>query len=256
MAGSLHGRNLAAVVYAGISGEAGFVTFCNECKLAVANAHCGFKMTVHVATAQVATNVPQQTILIVEDDCEISTLLADFLGREGYNAVCATDAAAMDRLLDRARPDLVILDIMLPGEDGLSICRRLRAKGSLPILMLTAKVEDVDRIVGLEMGADDYLPKPFNPRELLARIRAILRRVNYHELKDGPARLAFSALLADLSARSVTTSDGGAVDLTSAEFDLLACFLERPHRVLSRDQLLDWTRGRTADPFDRTSTCR
>lgn len=123
----------------------------------------------------------------------------------------------------------------------------------MPVLMLTAKAEDVDRIVGLEIGADDYLPKPFNPRELLARIRAILRRA------DGPAtataatrRLTFGGFVADLDARSVTGPDGVSIDLTAAEFDLLACFLERPRRVLSRDQLLDWTRGRAADPFDRT----
>ncbi|MGA7805146.1 response regulator, partial [Bradyrhizobium sp.] len=117
-----------------------------------------------------------RTIMIVEDDREIRSLLADFLTREGFATICAEDGAAMDRALLRGRPDLIVLDIMLPGEDGLSICRRLRARGGLPILMLTAKGDDVDRIVGLEIGADDYLAKPFNPRELLARIRAVLRR--------------------------------------------------------------------------------
>lgn len=194
----------------------------------------------------------ERTILIVEDDREIRSLLADFLGREGFKTTCAADGAAMDKALDHARPDLVVLDIMLPGEDGLSICRRLRAKGNLPILMLTARGEDVDRIIGLEIGADDYLPKPFNPRELLARIRAILRRVDSAGVKEAKSRLAFCALLADLNSRSVVTAGGASIDLTSAEFDLLVCFLERPKRVLSRDQLLDWTRGRSADPFDRT----
>ncbi len=193
-----------------------------------------------------------QAILIVEDDREIRSLLVDFLAREGYEAIGAEDGPAMDRALARLRPDLVVLDVMLPGEDGLSICRRLRAKGSLPILMLTAKGEDIDRIVGLELGADDYLPKPFNPRELLARIRAILRRVSSVPAKELCRRLAFGAVVVDLEARTVTGADGATVELTSAEFDLLACFLERPKRVLSREQLLDWTRGRIAAPYDRT----
>jgi len=195
-----------------------------------------------------------RTIMIVEDDSEIRSLLADFLTREGFTAVCAEDGVAMDRALAQGRPDLVVLDIMLPGEDGLSICRRLRARTSLPILMLTAKADDIDRIVGLEIGADDYLPKPFNPRELLARIRAILRRSEAAPAApDVPTRrMGFGNLVADLDGRAVVAQDGAAVDLTSAEFDLLACFLERPKRVLSREQLLDWTRGRNADPFDRT----
>lgn len=193
-----------------------------------------------------------QTILIVEDDREIRSLLADFLKREGYVPICAEDGAAMDRALTAQRPDLVVLDIMLPGEDGLSICRRLRARGDLPILMLTAKSDDIDRIVGLELGADDYLPKPFNPRELLARIRAVLRRADRPAATATPSRrVTFDRFIADLDARSLAF-DGTTIDLTAAEFELLACFLERPKRVLSRDQLLDWTRGRSADPFDRT----
>jgi len=193
-----------------------------------------------------------QTIMIVEDDREIRSLLADFLTREGYVAVAAEDGVAMDRALAAERPDLVVLDLMLPGEDGLSICRRLRARSDLPILMLTAKSDDIDRIVGLELGADDYLPKPFNPRELLARIRAVLRRTDRPAAAAAPSRrVAFDRFIADLDARSLAF-DGAAIDLTAAEFELLACFLERPKRVLSRDQLLDWTRGRTADPFDRT----
>ncbi|MFA6265545.1 MAG: response regulator [Pseudolabrys sp.] len=193
-----------------------------------------------------------QTIMIVEDDHEIRSLLADFLGREGYVAVCAEDGVAMDRALAGQRPDLVVLDIMLPGEDGLSICRRLRARTDLPILMLTAKSDDIDRIVGLELGADDYLPKPFNPRELLARIRAILRRADRPAgIAAATRRLCFDKFTADLDSRTLVI-EGAPVDLTAAEFELLTCFLERPKRVLSRDQLLDWTRGRSADPFDRT----
>ncbi|GGF75054.1 DNA-binding response regulator [Azorhizobium oxalatiphilum] len=199
---------------------------------------------------------PEKLILIVEDDAEIRSLLADFLGREGYATRLAEDGRSMDAILAEALPHLVILDIMLPGEDGLSICRRLRARGDLPILMLTAKGDDIDRIVGLEVGADDYLAKPFNPRELLARIRAVLRRSGAAAsvVDDGPPRrqFAFAGLVADLDARSLATIAGAEVGLTSAEFDLLACFIQRPRRVLSRDQLLDWTRGREADPFDRT----
>jgi two-component system OmpR family response regulator len=194
-----------------------------------------------------------KSIHFVEDDRDIRMLLADFLAREGFAVEVAEDGAAVDRVLARTRPDLVILDLMLPGEDGLSICRRLRARGAVPIIMLTAKNDDVDRIVGLELGADDYLGKPFNPRELLARIRAILRRVE----RTAPAamphrRRSFAGFVVDLDARGVCTKDGMRVPLTSAEFDLLACFVERPRRVLTRDQLLDWTRGRSADPFDRT----
>jgi two-component system OmpR family response regulator len=192
------------------------------------------------------------TILVVEDDREIQDLLADFLTREGYRIVCAGDGAAMTRVLEKTRPNLVVLDIMLPGEDGLSICRRLRAKGDIPILMLTARGEDVDKIVGLEMGADDYLPKPFNPRELLARIRAILRRTDSSPRPQHMKRLAFSVFVADIDSKTLVDANGEPLDMTSAEFDLLACFLERPKRVLSREQLLDWTRGRIADPFDRT----
>ncbi|OSI66620.1 DNA-binding response regulator [Bradyrhizobium canariense] len=192
-----------------------------------------------------------RTIMIVEDDREIRALLADLLTREGYAPVCVENGAAMDRALMQACPDLVVLDIMLPGEDGLSICQRLRSKSRTPILMLTAKADDVDRIIGLELGADDYLPKPFNPRELLARIKAVLRRVDGPLQMPPPRRIAFGRLVADLDGRSLTNDQDHIVELTAAEFDLLACFLERPKRVLSRDQLLDWTRGRTADPFDR-----
>jgi two-component system OmpR family response regulator len=192
-----------------------------------------------------------RTIMIVEDDREIRALLADLLTREGYAPVCVENGAAMDRALMQACPDLIVLDIMLPGEDGLSICQRLRSKSRTPILMLTAKADDVDRIIGLELGADDYLPKPFNPRELLARIKAVLRRVDGPLQMPPPRRIAFGRLVADLDGRSLTNDQDRVVELTAAEFDLLACFLERPKRVLSRDQLLDWTRGRTADPFDR-----
>jgi two-component system OmpR family response regulator len=155
-------------------------------------------------------------------------------------------------MLQRRTPDLIILDLMLPGEDGLSICRRLRQRSAVPILFLTAKSDDTDCIVGLEVGADDYVTKPFNPRELLARIRAILRRAEEPSRKSTPRRrLAFAGFVADIDARRIEDANGIPVPLTSAEFDLLACFIERPRRVLSRDQLLDWTRGRSAEPWDR-----
>ncbi len=193
----------------------------------------------------------QPRLIVVEDDGEIRALVADYLRKQGFKVDVADGGAALDRHLAASdAPDLIVLDVMLPGEDGLSICRRLRAASRVPILMLTAKGEDIDRIIGLEMGADDYLPKPFNPRELVARIRAILRRneprpVEAKKLRVGP-------LTVDLDRRAITAQAGTAIELTSAEFDLLECFVTRPGRVLSRDQLMDWTRGRRADALDRT----
>jgi two-component system, OmpR family, response regulator len=191
-------------------------------------------------------------ILIVEDDDEIARLVRDLLVREGFRVETAGDSAAMRAVMTRFAPDLVILDLMLPGEDGLSICRNLRARGDVPVLMLTAKSDEIDRVVGLEMGADDYLAKPFNPRELLARVRAILRRTRGETQPQANRRLGFEGFVIDLDARTLEGPAGEAVVLTSAEFDLLACFVEHPRRVLSRDQLLDWTRGRGAEPYDRT----
>jgi len=197
---------------------------------------------------------PAPTLLIVEDDPEISRLVADFMRREGFEVACAADGKEMDAVLQRLRPDILILDLMLPGEDGLSICRRMRAADSIPILMLTAKSDEVDRVVGLEMGADDYLVKPFGPRELLARVRAILRRSNGTQAAPALRRYAFDRFIVDLDSRNVelTDVDSSPPQLTSAEFDLLGCFVLRPRRELTRDQILDWTRGRSAEPFDRT----
>ncbi|PVB59577.1 response regulator transcription factor [Labrenzia sp. 011] len=193
-----------------------------------------------------------KTILIVDDDHEIRRLVGEFLSREGFEVVSAQDRWDMDAALERVQPDLFILDLMLPGEDGLSICRRLRAEGNTPILMLTAKGDETDRVVGLELGADDYVVKPFGPRELLARVRAMLRRAEASPSQPMSRRHAFDRFIVDLDARQVETEDGDLVALTSAEFDLLSCFVLRPRRVLSRDQILDWTRGRSAGPFDRT----
>ena len=195
---------------------------------------------------------PQALIAIVEDDEEILRLVSGLLSQEGYGVEAADSGAALDGILSRTRPNLVILDLMLPGEDGLSICRRLRANsGSIPILMLTAKGDPIDRVVGLELGADDYLTKPFNPRELVARVRAILRRSRGMTEPEASRRYTFADFVIDLDARTLFTTAGEPVPLTTAEFDLLACFVQRPRRVLSREQLLDWTRGRNADPFDR-----
>ena len=193
-----------------------------------------------------------ETILFVEDDEEIARLVRDMLTKECYGVMALSDGEQLSAALLRSSPDLIILDLMLPGEDGLSICRRVRSNSQVPILMLTAKIDDIDRILGLEMGADDYLCKPFHPRELLARIKAILRRTRGQTTSSGRQRKAFSSFIIDLDARALQTSAGVSVPLTSAEFDLLACFILRPRRVLTRDQLLDWTRGRVADPLDRT----
>jgi two-component system, OmpR family, response regulator len=193
----------------------------------------------------------QAAIIVVEDDAEIRSLVADYLRRQGFRVEVADGGAALDRHLSvSGDPDLIVLDVMLPGEDGLSICRRLRAASRVPILMLTAKGDDIDRIVGLEMGADDYLPKPFNPRELVARIRAILRRNAPRPVEAKRVRVGM--LIVDLDRRAVSGADGCELELTSAEFDLLECFVTRPGRVLSRDQLMDWTRGRRAEALDRT----
>ena len=194
-------------------------------------------------------------IAVVEDDNEIRSLVIGLLTREGFEAVGCRTAEEFDRVNERRRVDLAILDVMLPGEDGLSLCRRLRAVGDVPVLMVTAKGEDIDRIIGLEIGADDYLPKPFNPRELIARIRAILRRTrDLHRIAAPPPseRYGFAGWTLDAATRTLRDPDKGDVELTGGEYELLLSFLTHPQRLLNRDQLLDWTRGRNAAPFDRS----
>lgn len=194
-------------------------------------------------------------ILVVEDDRQISALVSRYLRDNECRVLVAGDGREMDRLLETNRFDLVVLDLMLPGEDGLSLCRRLRTSSNIPIVMLTAKGEDIDRIIGLEMGADDYLAKPFNPRELLARIRAVLRRAATAEMAPasrGARVLSFLGWKMDRTLRELRSPDGAKVAVTRAEFDLLYAFCERPGRVLTRDQLLDVTQGRSAGPFDRS----
>jgi two-component system, OmpR family, response regulator len=194
-------------------------------------------------------------ILVVEDDRETRALIARYLRTNAFQVATAADGREMDRALAASRVDLIILDVMLPGEDGLSLCRRLRQASSLPIIMLTARGEDVDRILGLEMGADDYLPKPFNPRELLARIKAVLRRQAVALTASafaGAKALLFSGWRLDPGLRELRNPHDARVALTSAEFDLLQVLCQRPGRVLSRDSLLDLTQGRTAGSFERS----
>lgn len=199
------------------------------------------------------TKVPH--ILVVEDDRDISALVARYLRANACRVTLAGDGRELDRRMEGVRVDLVVLDLMLPGEDGLSLCKRLRARSQVPIIMVTAKGDEVDRILGLEMGADDYLAKPFNPRELLARIRAVLRRSAAAEVNPaaGGARvLGFLGWRIDLVRRELRNPEGARVTLTDAEFGLLQAFCERPGRVLSRDQLIDVTQGRSAGAFERS----
>ncbi len=201
------------------------------------------------------TNAPSPHVLIVEDDRDIRELINRFLKQNGYRVTAVGDGLAMRRALADRRFDLVILDLMLPGEDGLSLCRDLRARMSVPVIMVTAKGEETDRIIGLEVGADDYLPKPFNPRELLARIRAVLRRFATqapvrHEDSVGK-RYRFDRWILDVDRRELRRDDDVLANLTAGEFDLLLALVERAGRVLSREQLLDILGGRDAHAFDR-----
>ena len=197
-------------------------------------------------------------ILVVDDDREIRDLLSRFLSKHGYRVSTAADGRDMRKALDGAGIDLVVLDLMLPGEDGLTLCRNLRAQSDLPVIMLTAMGEETDRIIGLEMGADDYLAKPFNPRELLARIKAVLRRAEglprprQGDPEDAGPVLIFAGWRFDPEARELVSPEGVVVPLSGGEFELLAAFVSHPQRVLSRDQLLDMARGRDAQPFDRS----
>ena len=193
-------------------------------------------------------------ILVVDDHADIRDLLKRFLEQHGYRVTCARDGREMKKLLEHSTIELIVLDLMLPGEDGLTLCRELRVHSAIPIVMLTAMGEDMDRIIGLEMGADDYLAKPFNPRELLARIKAVLRRSQPHEEINNDEKVMryhFAHWQLDMARRELIDTDGLSISLSTAEFDLLKVFLERPQRVLSRDQLLDLARGREAQAFDR-----
>lgn len=194
-------------------------------------------------------------ILIVDDDRDIRDLLSEYLQKQGYRTTVAADGRTMRAVLARQEPTLIVLDLMLPGEDGLTLCREVRAHSDVPIIMLTARGEEVDRIVGLEMGADDYLSKPFSPRELVARIKSILRRTRAlpSNLKPDHIRtMHFTGWTLDVVTRNLISPEGVTIALSGTDFKLLRIFLDHPNRVLTRDQLIDMTQSRDAGPFDRS----
>ena len=190
-------------------------------------------------------------ILVVDDARDIREPLALYLRRQGLRARPLAGAAEARRALEEGAADLVVLDVMMPGEDGLSLCRWLAARGGPPVILLTAMAEETDRVVGLELGADDYVVKPFAPRELLARIRAVLRRAPRPPAEVPGLRRRFAGWTHDPAARTLAHEDGRRADLTSGESRLLAAFLDHPRAVLSRDRLLEATAGREAKPYDR-----
>lgn len=198
---------------------------------------------------------PVPHIAVVDDHRDIRDLVGKYLSQHGFRISLADNAGALRRILQRGAPDLVILDVMMPGEDGLSLCRHIRSTTDIPIIFLTAMTEETDRIIGLELGADDYLTKPFNPRELLARIKAVLRRVNSlppRRTLQKAKSVSFSGWTLNIARRELIGSDGVAIPLSTAEFRLLMAFLDHAGLVLSRDQLLDLTVGKAAENFDRT----
>jgi len=198
-------------------------------------------------------------LLIVDDDREIRGLLAQYLEKHDFRTTTVADGREMRRILERSHVDLLVLDLMLPGEDGLSLCRELRSRSQLPIIMLTARGEDVDRIVGLELGADDYVAKPFNPRELLGRIKAVLRRSAHAPRDPSPDNVrgfSFGGWRLDTVSRTLANEEGREVALSGAEYRLLAVLLASGNRVLTRAQLTELLRGRDADPFDRSIDVR
>ena len=195
-------------------------------------------------------------ILVVDDQQEICDVVEQYLTGEGYRVTTANDGAEMRLVMDKDPADLVILDLMLPGEDGLALARKLRSESAIGIIILTGRGDTVDRIIGLEMGADEYLPKPFNLGELLARVKSVLRRVQGRIAESaaaaGRTRLRFAGWNLDLSSRELLSPAGEEIRLTTGEFDLLAAFVSNANQVLSRDRLLDLARNREAGPFDRT----
>ena len=197
---------------------------------------------------------PAEHILIVDDQPDICQLVQTYLNEEGFRVSTANDGAEMRRVMAQSKVDLVLLDIMLPGEDGLTLARELRVQSNIGIIILTGRGETVDRIIGLEMGADDYLPKPFHLRELLARVKSVLRRgMARVEAPKTPAQaVRFNGWRLDLVVRELRAESGEEVRLTTGEFDLLAAFVAHPNQVLSRDRLLDLARNRASGPFDRT----
>ena len=202
-------------------------------------------------------DIESANLLVVDDDPELRELTQAYLEQQGFSVACVESGEAMDQYLSQHSVDLLILDLMLPGEHGLSIAQRLKKHSNLPIIIVSAQGEDVDRIVGLEVGADDYLSKPFNPRELLARVRAVLRRSQtaVSEVVASPAQVEFGAFTLDTNAHRLT-QNGDTVPLTSGEFDLLAILVAHPNKVLDRDRILDLLTGAERSPFDRSIDVR
>jgi two-component system OmpR family response regulator len=202
------------------------------------------------------TKETKSHILIVDDDRQIRAMLARFLADHAMRVTQAGDGEQMFKALEAGRFDVIVLDVMMPGDDGFTLCRKLRSTNTIPLILLTARNSETDRIVGLELGADDYVTKPFNPRELLARIRAILRRAGTQApataQRFASATYQFAGWTLDTSRRSLISPQGALTDLTTGEFDLLVAFVEHPQRVLNRDQLLDLARGRVSLAFDRS----
>jgi two-component system, OmpR family, response regulator len=199
-------------------------------------------------------NMLQEHLLVVDDDAEIRQLLATYLRESGYRVTAVGDGRGLRAAMAAAPPDLVILDVMLPGEDGISLCRWVRARSEVPVIMLTARGDETDRIVGLEVGADDYVPKPFSPRELLARVKSVLRRTKSlpPNLRQREGRhFRFAGWQLDAVTRTLTAPDGVVVPLGATEFKLLRTLLDHPGQVLTRDQLIDLMLSRDAGPFDR-----
>jgi two-component system OmpR family response regulator len=195
-------------------------------------------------------------ILLVDDDPDLRKLVSDFLAGHGYKVHAVGSAAELRQVMAEVQPDLIILDVMMPGEDGLSVARRIAGEQGPPVIILSALGSDTDRIIGLEVGADDYLAKPCNPRELLARVRALLRRQQVlssraHPAGSGGRRCEFAGWRLDLLRRELRDPTGTFINLSNGEFALLRAFVEHPQRVLSRDQLIDMTGGRDSEPFDR-----
>jgi two-component system OmpR family response regulator len=194
-------------------------------------------------------------VVVVDDHSDIRDLVRQYLEQQGYKVSVAQGGSTLRQILERQSVDLIILDIMMPGEDGISLCRQVRGSGDIPIIFLTAMAEDTDRIVGLELGADDYLVKPFNPRELLARIRAVLRRATSpttSQMVPDRRIVRVGHWRVNMGRQEISGDDGVGIPLSTAEFRLLKVFIERPGLILSREQLLDLTVGRTADIFDRS----
>jgi two-component system OmpR family response regulator len=216
----------------------------------------GPRQAIHVMTMLPKAGLNERPhILVVDDDTDIRTLLSEYLEAQGYRATAVPDARAMRRLLEQSSVDLIVLDLMLPGENGIAICRDLRARSQVPIIMLTALGEEIDRIVGLEVGADDYLPKPFNPRELLGRIKAVLRRAVPVVPEADLSRVAsyrFGDWRLHMLSRTLTDTNGAKVPLGGADFRLLSLLLAHGNRVVSRAQLMELMHGRELDPFDRS----